>query len=445
MAAKAAGAFNYSVEGVDTKILPGRYGIVAQVNVNRKILRRKPDTILEIEQPVDPNKFNFNKIQSKEVLIELRFLVSKQEDGGIKKEEEKDKKPLKATVIINNAPICHTHSLLVPFLDECWPQVLNHQGLATAVHAILLSKSPDMRIAFNSLGGYASVNHLHFHLFYFPYTLYSETAECESLAGPCYVFKNHFAPGFVFQLENGDIDKLIKSVMILVNVFLKEKVAHNMFITRGAPVESVSSSEDTYSTVRVMLWARDFMAGAKDVDLLNTAACELAGHVPVYCPLVGPLPPGFLKILGEKFWRKRLVLGVRGTTDNAVSPMTFHTIVASISTVFLRKLTIDSAFLFDEDQVKEALQMADKAVSLSFQQAAAQVLLNPQSASESFHSKTVAVFSDNATDIIPGKGRWESLKNIQCKGTKDLPMDHTIQILTQFVKGSSNVQADCLS
>ncbi|XP_063881355.1 GDP-D-glucose phosphorylase 1-like [Scylla paramamosain] len=282
MAAKAAGAFNYSVEGVDTKILPGRYGIVAQVNVNRKILRRKPDTILEIEQPVDPNKFNFNKIQSKEVLIELRFLVSKQEDGGIKKEEEKDKKPLKATVIINNAPICHTHSLLVPFLDECWPQVLNHQGLATAVHAILLSKSPDMRIAFNSLGGYASVNHLHFHLFYFPYTLYSETAECESLAGPCYVFKNHFAPGFVFQLENGDIDKLIKSVMILVNVFLKEKVAHNMFITRGAPVESVSSSEDTYSTVRVMLWARDFMAGAKDVDLLNTAACELAGHVPVY-------------------------------------------------------------------------------------------------------------------------------------------------------------------
>ncbi|MPC83178.1 hypothetical protein E2C01_077877 [Portunus trituberculatus] len=33
--------------------------------------------------------------------------------------------------------------------------------------------------------------------------------ECENLAGPCYVFKNHFAPGFVFQLENGDIDKLI--------------------------------------------------------------------------------------------------------------------------------------------------------------------------------------------------------------------------------------------
>ena len=33
MSAKASGAFNYSVEDVDTKILPGSYGIVAQVSV----------------------------------------------------------------------------------------------------------------------------------------------------------------------------------------------------------------------------------------------------------------------------------------------------------------------------------------------------------------------------------------------------------------------------
>lgn len=36
MAAKAAGAFNYSVDDVDTKILPGRYGIVAQVRVGNQ-------------------------------------------------------------------------------------------------------------------------------------------------------------------------------------------------------------------------------------------------------------------------------------------------------------------------------------------------------------------------------------------------------------------------
>ncbi|KAG0728781.1 GDP-D-glucose phosphorylase 1 [Chionoecetes opilio] len=282
MAAKAAGAFNYSVENIDTKILPGQYGLVAQVNVNRKTLRRKPDTILEIQQPVDPSKFNFTKIQEKEVLSKLKFLVSKHEDGAFGKEQEKDNVALKATLIVNNAPICHTHSLLVPFLEECWPQVLNHQGLAAAVHAILLSKSPDMRVAFNSLGAYASVNHLHFHIFYFPYTLFSETAECEWLAGPCYTFKKYFASGFAFQLEDGDVDKLVSSVMTLVNVFLKEKVAHNMFITRGTPLETVNTSEATYSTVRVMLWAQNFVTGAKSLDFINTAACELAGHVPVY-------------------------------------------------------------------------------------------------------------------------------------------------------------------
>lgn len=48
--------------------------------------------------------------------------------------------------------------------------------LWTLIVFFMFSFSRDMRIAFNSLGGYASVNHLHFHLFYFPYTLYTETA-----------------------------------------------------------------------------------------------------------------------------------------------------------------------------------------------------------------------------------------------------------------------------
>lgn len=33
MAAKAAGAFIYSVDNVETKILPGKYGIVSQVSL----------------------------------------------------------------------------------------------------------------------------------------------------------------------------------------------------------------------------------------------------------------------------------------------------------------------------------------------------------------------------------------------------------------------------
>ena len=46
--------------------------------MKRKILRRKPDTMHEIQQPVDLRKFNFTKIQDKEVLIKVQFLVSQQ-------------------------------------------------------------------------------------------------------------------------------------------------------------------------------------------------------------------------------------------------------------------------------------------------------------------------------------------------------------------------------
>lgn len=283
MAAKVAGAFIYSVDNVETKILPGKYGIVSQINVNRKLMRRKPENVVDIQQPFNPDKFNFTKIQNKEILMNLQFLSEEpKEDSVLKRNVKEASVILEATLIINNAPICHTHSLLVPFLEKCQPQVLNHEGLTTAIHTVLLSKSTDLRIAFNSLGGFASVNHLHFHLYYFPYTLYTETAECERLAGPCYIFKDHFAPGFVFQLENGDVDQLASSVMAVVNVFLKEKVAHNLFITRGTPLETIHTKGGMYSTVRVVLWARDFAYGAKDVSLFATAVCELAGHVPIY-------------------------------------------------------------------------------------------------------------------------------------------------------------------
>ncbi|KAK3887612.1 hypothetical protein Pcinc_008316 [Petrolisthes cinctipes] len=52
----------------------------------------------------------------------------------------------------------------------------------------------------------------------------------------------------------------------------------------------------------------------------------------------------------------------------------------SATKVDLRKSAIDSAVLFDVDRVKEALWVADKAASISFQHAAARVLVKPRPA-----------------------------------------------------------------
>ncbi|KAK3864567.1 hypothetical protein Pcinc_029750 [Petrolisthes cinctipes] len=67
---------------------------------------------------------------------------------------------------------------------------------------------------------------------------------------------------------------------------------------------------------------------------------------------------------------------------------------------------------------------------------------------EQVHGKTVAVFSDNTTALSylakEGGTRSGSL-NAEAQTILQWAEDHAIQIVTQFVKGSSNVLADCLS
>lgn len=96
-----------------------------------------------------------------------------------------------------------------------------------------------LKVAYNSLGGMASVNHYHFHIYYLHHPLFIETAVsvalkftylafflflwlfltnlytfflkvCEHLVGPLYAFKDHYAPGFVFQLDRSDIGTTAK-------------------------------------------------------------------------------------------------------------------------------------------------------------------------------------------------------------------------------------------
>ncbi|KAK3874665.1 hypothetical protein Pcinc_020413 [Petrolisthes cinctipes] len=280
---RALGLFKYSVEGVQTKVLPGKYQIVTQMNANRKSMKRTPAHISKVKQSFDDDKFNFTKIQSGEQLLHLIYIphTSEVTDSS----DNTKNQSVKGSVVINNAPICTSHSLLVPELSQCLPQVVTLPGLQLALHALLLSHSPDLRVAYNSLGGCASVNHLHFHTYYLPYRLYIETAACVQLAGPCYTFKDFYSQGFVFHLENRDVDLLARRVMKLVDLLLSEEVAHNLFLTRGSGLSMEGEAEnkdEEYNTVRVIVWARKFVLDVTDVTMFACACCELAGHVPVY-------------------------------------------------------------------------------------------------------------------------------------------------------------------
>ena len=59
--------FRYDLNGVTTRVVAGRYGLVAQRNPKRFSHRRKPGDMQVLIQPFDPTQFNFNKIRKEEV------------------------------------------------------------------------------------------------------------------------------------------------------------------------------------------------------------------------------------------------------------------------------------------------------------------------------------------------------------------------------------------
>lgn len=64
------GLFRYDVTTCETKVIPGRYGFIAQLNEGRHLKKRPTEfRIDQVLQPFDENKFNFTKVGQDEVLF----------------------------------------------------------------------------------------------------------------------------------------------------------------------------------------------------------------------------------------------------------------------------------------------------------------------------------------------------------------------------------------
>ena len=106
-----------------------------------------------------------------------------------------------------------------------------------------LSKSRDLKLAFNSLCGYASVNHLHFHLYYQSHMLPVQhlaltpvpDTDLHTLAPDTYP-----APAWVWTLDTATdnnnigqkITKVAESVHKLTDWLSNNDIAHNVFIIK---------------------------------------------------------------------------------------------------------------------------------------------------------------------------------------------------------------------
>ncbi|XP_074592551.1 GDP-L-galactose phosphorylase 2-like [Curcuma longa] len=168
---KAEGLFHHDTNACETKSIPGRYGFIAHLIEGRDLKKRPTEfRIDEVLQPFDQNKFSFTKIGQEEVLF--RF-----------EESDNDNASESPNVIaINVSPIGYGHVLLIPRVLDCLPQRIDKESFLLAVSMAKEANTPYFRVGYNSLGAFATINHLHFQAFYLAETFAVEKAPIQTIA-----------------------------------------------------------------------------------------------------------------------------------------------------------------------------------------------------------------------------------------------------------------------
>ncbi|KDP39175.1 hypothetical protein JCGZ_00932 [Jatropha curcas] len=159
------GLFRYDVTACETKVIPGQYGFIAQLNEGRHLKKRPTEfRVDKVLQPFDGNKFNFTKVGQEEVL----FQFEASEDGEVQfyPSVPIDVENSPSVVAINVSPIEYGHVLLIPRILECLPQRIDRESLLLAIYMAAEAGNPYFRLGYNSLGAFATINHLHFQAYY---------------------------------------------------------------------------------------------------------------------------------------------------------------------------------------------------------------------------------------------------------------------------------------
>lgn len=276
------GLFRYHLGDLQTRILPGPHGYVAQLNIQRGIERRKPQEILSIQQEFNPKQFNFTKINPEEVIFEM--IKETERDPAVQDDEDEQYQPCKMVVLVNVSPLEFGHCLLVPDPSCCLPQVLTRFAIQVSIESVLLSSNPGFRVGFNSLGAFASVNHLHLHGYYLDHELKIESLSVKPLVPEKGFYRLlNFPSGFLFYTESEEVEKVARAICEVTDFLVDGNIAHNLFLTRGCqPCDYTHRERDSSSRrgVRITVWPRKSCFGAKEESAFNVALCELAGHLP---------------------------------------------------------------------------------------------------------------------------------------------------------------------
>merc|ERR1712222_87159 len=156
------------------------FEIVAQLNEGRAQKKRQTEFKMDnVCQEFDGKKFNFTKAKQDEVLFQFEMSV---DDFTSCYEDQKIVESNASFVYINISPIEYGHVLLVPKVLNCIPQQMSTECLLTALHMSVEVHNPCFKFGFNTLGAYASINHLHFQGYFLNAPFPVERVETEYLS-----------------------------------------------------------------------------------------------------------------------------------------------------------------------------------------------------------------------------------------------------------------------
>lgn len=113
---------------------------------------------MQVVQPFDEKKFNFLKAYVREVLFQ--FDAEGHNETCFEEAAATGANP--GLVLINVSPIEYGHVLLVPRIMDRLPQLITEDSMLLALQFAAAAENPYFRVGYNSLGAYATINHLHF-------------------------------------------------------------------------------------------------------------------------------------------------------------------------------------------------------------------------------------------------------------------------------------------
>lgn len=270
------GLFRYDVTACETKMLPGEYGFVAQLNEGRHSQKRPTEfRVDQVLQAFDPKKFNFTKVGQEEVLFQF----------GPSEDEVSDyyeKAPVLASpnvIAINVSPIEYGHVLLVPRVLDRLPQRIDQDSFLLALHMAAEANNPYFRLGYNSLGAFATINHLHFQAYYLAAPFPIERAPTVRIPygrkkGGVKVYELTEFPvrGLVFEICNSmeDLSEAVANACIYLQ---DNNIPYNVLIAdRGSRVFLLPQC-----------FAERQARGEVDQEILDTqvnpAVWEISGHI----------------------------------------------------------------------------------------------------------------------------------------------------------------------